>query len=217
MGSVSERPLLTVITPTWQRHDLLIGCIEDVKAQTYPNVEHIIVSDGPDPGLRQALWQAGHRPADVFTDGGPTRLQLTHLGRNWSTFLPNNFGIGPIVAGLLLARGEYVAVWCDDERAEPHHLTAMIDLLEATRADFAYPVVQFYRNGQSPFEGYQIASDPPVHGQFTHYVARVTALQKAMPRWGAHPVDWTLCEAWMAQGATWAMLPEVTFSHRADH
>lgn len=214
---MSDRPLLSVITPTWQRHELLLGCIENVRDQTYPNIEHIVVSDGQDDDLRHALWAAGHRPADTFTDGGSRHLSLHLLGRNWSGFLPNNFGIGPIVAGLLHASGEYVAVWCDDERAEPHHLTAMVDLLESTGCDFVYPVVQFWRNGQRPEDGYQIGCDPPVHGEFTHYVARMTAFQKAMPQWGQHPVDWTLCEAWMAAGATWAMLPELTFSHRADH
>jgi GT2 family glycosyltransferase len=206
--------LVSVITPTWQRHDLLMECIENVRAQTYRPLEHIIVSDGPDPEVDGLI---GHTLA-TFRENDRTYIptRFVELGRNWSTFLPNNFGIGPIVAGLLLARGEYVAVWCDDERAVPHHLAAMVDLLESSGVDFAYPVVQFYRNGQSPHDGYQIGSDPPVHGQFTHYVARITAFQKAMPQWGQHPVDWTLCQSWMANGATWARLPELTFSHRAD-
>ncbi len=44
--------LVSVITPTWNRHDLLLNrCIPSVEAQTYPDIEHIIVSDGPDPDL----------------------------------------------------------------------------------------------------------------------------------------------------------------------
>lgn len=214
---VSDRPLVSVITPTWQRHGLLAETIAEIKAQDYPNLEHIIVSDGPDPDLRRLLWARGHRPADVFTDGGPTRLRLLGLGRNWSTFVPNSFGIGPILAGLLQARGEYACWWCDDERADPDHLTKMVDLLEQRGVDFAYPKVRFWWAGQTPEDGVDIGTDPPQHGQFTHCVFRTDLLRRAMPAWGTHPGDWALCEAWMAAGATWAMAPEVTFSHRGDH
>jgi hypothetical protein len=37
-----------------------------------------------------------------------------------------------------------------------------------------------------------------------------------MPRWGTHPVDWSLVDDWMQAGATWAMLDDCTFSHRLD-
>ena len=46
------KPLVSVITPTWLRHDwLLHRCMPSVQGQTYPHIEHIIVSDGPDPEL----------------------------------------------------------------------------------------------------------------------------------------------------------------------
>ena len=49
-------PTVSVITPTWQRHDLLLNrCVPSVAAQDHPAVEHVIVSDGPDPDLRGKL------------------------------------------------------------------------------------------------------------------------------------------------------------------
>jgi glycosyltransferase involved in cell wall biosynthesis len=45
---VSERPLVSIITPTWQRPDLMRGCIENVRAQSYRPLEHVIISDGPE-------------------------------------------------------------------------------------------------------------------------------------------------------------------------
>lgn len=212
----ADRPLLTVITPTWKRHDLLLETVANVKAQTYPNLEHLIVSDGPDPDLRHKLWAAGHRPADLFSDGGPTKLTFVELGRNWTEFQKDSFGIGAILAGMLQARGEYACWWCDDERAEATHLTKLVDIIERENVDFAYGLVQFYRVGQEPQEGFQIGVSTPMQGQFTHSVWRMSVLQKAMPQWGTHPVDIRLAEAWMAAGATWGTLPEVTFSHRAD-
>jgi GT2 family glycosyltransferase len=66
-----RRPLVSVITPTWQRHELLLEAIENVRQQTYRPIEHVIVSDGPDAmncvrmlaqmrknGLRIAEWLA---------------------------------------------------------------------------------------------------------------------------------------------------------------
>lgn len=208
--------MLTVITPTWQRHDLLLETVVNVKAQTYPNIEHLIVADGPDRALYHKLWAAGHRPADAFTCGGRTNLRLIELGRNWTAFQEHSFGIGAILAGMLMARGEYACWWCDDERAVPEHLTKLVDIIEQQGVDFAYGLVQFYRNGQRPQDGYTIGATKPVQGQFTHSVWRVSVLQKAMPAWGTHPVDIRLAEAWMAAGATWGTLPECTFSHRAD-
>lgn len=214
---MSERPLLSVITPTWRRHELLLECVENVQAQTYPNLEHIIVSDGPDPDLDHVLWARGHRPSDTFRS---TRLRLFELGRNWSTFLKDSYCAAPVMVGQMLARGEYHCIWSDDERALPHHLTAMVDLLESSGADFVYPVVQFYRNGQPPEHGYQIGSDPPQHGQITHWLSRASMLDKAKGPYRTHvglANDWEFVSRSMAGGATWAMLPELTFSHRADH
>ena len=49
-------PTVSVVTPTWQRHDLLMDrCIPSVAAQDYPDVEHVICSDGPDPDLAERL------------------------------------------------------------------------------------------------------------------------------------------------------------------
>ena len=51
--TLPSRPAVSVITPTWQRHDLLTGrCIPSVRDQLYGGtVEHVIVSDGPDESL----------------------------------------------------------------------------------------------------------------------------------------------------------------------
>ena len=48
--------LVPVVTPTWQRRDILTGwCIPSVQAQSYPDAEHIVVSDGPDPELAAVM------------------------------------------------------------------------------------------------------------------------------------------------------------------
>jgi hypothetical protein len=211
-----ERPLVSVLTPTYQRHDLLLGLIANVKAQDYPNVEHVIVADGPDPELRHELWAAGHRPADLFTAGGSTRLKLVELGYNTSTFFPDSYCAGPNTVASLLARGAYQAWWSDDERAAPHYLTTMIDALEATGADFAYPRVAYHR-WDAPGYGVGIGSDPPKLGAITTVVYRTELLKRGLYLWnGERESDWKTIKRWMDAGACWAFVDQVLFSHRDD-
>lgn len=211
-------PLLSVITPTWQRPELLAETVAHLREQTYRPMEHVIVSDGPDSALAREVkilqGEDVERPKAARVP-----IRFIQLGRNFTTEGPaNSFGIGAITAGLLLARGEYVAVHCDDERAlVPNHYSRLIALLESTGADFAYPLVRIWRNGDPDGpETAIIGTDPPAYCQFTHYVARASLLKRAMPAWGTHPVDWSLCRAWMDAGARWAFLPELTFEHRLD-
>ena len=41
----NDLPLITVITVTKNRPNLLIRAIETVKKQTYPNIKHLIIID----------------------------------------------------------------------------------------------------------------------------------------------------------------------------
>lgn len=209
VGAAMGRPLLTVVTPTWQRKTLLLETIKHVREQTYRNLEHVIVGDGQDAELARVMSH--------FAGGVPVHYMA--LARNWSGLMPDSFGIAPLTVGYLMADGEYIAPWCDDERAlAPDHLERLVDLLETTGADFAYPRVRIWRNGapDGP-ETAVIGTDPPAYCQITHYVFRASCLWRfGMPQWGTHPVDWSLIDQWMRAGATWAMLDDVTFSHRLD-
>lgn len=198
------RPLVSVVTPTWKRLWLLAETLRHVNAQDYPHVEHVVISDGPEP----ELWG--------WTGDAPT---VVELGRNWSGLMPESFGIAPLTVGYLMAQGEYLMPWCDDERAlAADHITRLVDLLESTGADFVYPKVRIWRNGNPAGpETRTIGTDPPRHSQITHYLFRASNLHRfGMPRWGTHPVDWSLVSDWMERGATWAMLDDCTFSHRLD-
>lgn len=211
------RPLVTAVIPTWQRPELLAETVQHIREQDYPNVEHVVVSDGPDDVLDDMLVD------DISAHYGRTDAEYPvhwyQLGRNWSGLMPASFGIAPLTVGYLLARGEYVMPWCDDERAlVPDHISRLVDLLESSGADVVYPKVHIWRNGDPDGpETAVIGTDPPTYGQITHYLFRASNLHRfGMPRWGTHPVDWSLVSDWMAAGARWAMLDDCTFSHRLD-
>ena len=208
-GASMGRPLVSVITPTWQRHDLLRETVENVRGQTYPNLEHIVISDGPDDELNAIV----HR--SMF-DAAPTvPINFVELGRNWSGDL-RNFGVAPLTVGMLLARGDYQMWLCDDERMTPEHIERLVDLLEATGVDFAYSKVRMHWKGQPPEQGWDIGNGTPSWGQITNFLYRTSLLSRGMPDWGGHPIDWTLVHSWMAADATWVFSDRVTITHRAD-
>jgi len=201
----SGRPLVSVVTGTWQRRErLLSNCLPQVRAQTYPNVEHLIVSEGPDPMLRDALL-------------GAPGVRFVELGRNWTTFLTDSFGIAPWLVGSMLAAGEYHTWLADDDRMAPQHIEAMVDLLESTGADFVYGQTLL---DHTPIGGaaFIIGGDPPQCGHIANVVHRAKLLD--VSNWQFHEgmtSDWALVQRWLAAGATYAYLPAVTFYHAADH
>lgn len=115
--------MISVITPTWHRHmDLLRGAIPTVRAQAGVEFEHIVVSDGPDPVLRQLI------PSNVRYFELPEHEPEKHWGAPARNF------------GLTKARGEYIAYLDDDDLWEPDHLAVMKEAL-----DYA-PSAQFVRS-----------------------------------------------------------------------
>jgi glycosyltransferase involved in cell wall biosynthesis len=213
-----SRPLVSVVTPTWQRPELLAETIRHIREQDYRPVEHVLVSDGEDRAAARVAV-AALDCAEQIDSSRDIAYRFTNLGRNWSGLMPDSFGIAPLTVGYLMARGEYLMPWCDDERAlTPDHISRLVDLLESTGADFVYPKVRIWRNGNPTGpETRTIGTDPPAYCEITHYLFRASTLQRfGMPRWGTHPVDWSLVWDWISRGATWAHLDDCTFTHRLD-
>lgn len=116
-------PLVSVITPTWHRADLLVKrCIPSVQAQTHANIEHIIVSDGPDPLLREYMQQAMINRTwvrDLYYAELPGHAPEPHWGTEARLF------------GIEYANGDLIAYCDDDDSFRPRHC----ELLAAALAD----------------------------------------------------------------------------------
>jgi len=191
-------PLVTAVSPTWQRHDLLFSrCIPSVQAQDYPALEHIVVSDGPDPVLRRALM------AQPFVDPG---VRFTELPEHPPEA---QWGHHARLHGIDLAKGDYIAYLDDDNSWRPGHVRALVAALEETGAGFAYGKMHVHGRGE-----YLIGTDPPAEGQIdtSMIVHRRELLGLATWRWhpGIPTIDWDLVSRWMAAGATWVRVPHVT-------
>lgn len=189
---LGRKPKVSVVTPTWNRRRLLLErCIPSVLAQDYDGmIEHVIVSDGPDPALADV-------PGAVFLDA--------HLPAR-------NKGIYARMAGTDLATGDLIAYLDDDNAWRPDHLSLLAAAIGREDASFAYS-----RAACSNANGcrWEIGCAPPVFGQIdtSMIVHRAGLLETAAWEPSGRPADWHLVDRWLAAGARWVHVPRITMDY----
>lgn len=96
-------PAVSVITPTYNRPELLSQAIGSVLAQTWRDWEMLIIDDGSETSLRPVVAS--------FADRRLRLIELEHRGRS----IARN-------TGLKAACGQYIAFLDDDDLFHPHKL-----------------------------------------------------------------------------------------------
>ena len=191
-------PLVSVITPTWQRHGMLLDrCVPSVQAQTYPAVEHIIVSDGPDKDLAEELADLA---AANWWDIRFVQLDEWH-GLHW--------GSRARLAGLEHATGDVIAYLDDDDAYRPEHLATLVPaLLSDPAAGFAFSLMASHQGGDPAVIGTPV---PAYCNIGTPMIVHHRSLLE-VATWGPPSVheDWDLVERWLAAGTAYVHVGEVT-------
>lgn len=194
------KKFVSVITSTWNRRDILLTrSIPSVRLQTYPNIEHIIVSDGSDNILKQ-----------IFDISKNDDEKFVELGRNWRTFSKGkSYGAIPRLIGTYVAKGDYVAYLDDDNEFLPFHIEKLVSLLEEKNVDFVYSKMQVIQNGKNIKE---VGSIPPIIGTIdtSVIVHKAELLNIANWRPSGYTDDWDLVSRWLDNNAKYAFLNEVT-------
>lgn len=216
--------LVSVITPTWRRRELLLGAIENVREQTYRPLEHVIVSDGPDESVAEMVDDERETMERLIASGerltngaAPVPIVFVELGQHWTGILANSYAAAPLVVASFLASGAFQVWLADDERMEADHVASLVAAVRSAGADFAYSRTRMYHVGQSPDAGYEIGADPPQRGQVTNVLYRADLLAKGLYVFGDDRAsDWATISNWIAAGATWAYVDRVTLTHRVD-
>jgi glycosyltransferase involved in cell wall biosynthesis len=111
------RPLVSIITPTYNRDAFLAQGLRWVREQTYPEVEWLILDDSPEP--TRSLAGLDDR-----------RVRYEHIGHRLSIGEKRN----RLIAA---AQGEFIAHFDDDDYYAPRFVETMVTNLESNRADFA--------------------------------------------------------------------------------
>lgn len=159
-----RRPLVSVVTPVLDRRETLDRALDSVAAQTYPDVEHIVVDGGSTDGtldLLEARARAGglryvSRPDDGMYDaintglGMATGEVLAYLNSD-DAYLPWSIeaAVEGLTAGADLVYGDLVRI--DRYEGRPDHLAIQFyrpfDLAHYTHvAALAQPTVFWWRS-----------------------------------------------------------------------
>ncbi len=109
----AEEVMVSVLMRTYNRTDEIRESIESVLDQTLEDLELIVINDHGDPAIEAIV--AGYRDR---------RIRYQRLAKNAGQG-------GALNAGLVLARGRYVAFLDDDDVYLPDHLANLVQHLEA--------------------------------------------------------------------------------------
>lgn len=105
-----SRQLASIIIPNWNGARHLPTCLDALRAQTYPNMETILVDNGSTDGSQELVTR--HYP----------EVRLLALDRNLGLTGGNN-------AGFRAARGEILISLNNDTEADPDFVTALATAL----------------------------------------------------------------------------------------
>lgn len=108
---MEQSELLSVIVPVYNVEQYLPRCVDSILAQTYPNLEIILVDDG--------AQDASGKICDDYAARDP-RIRVIHKENGGLSSARN--------AGLDAARGEYLAFVDSDDWIEPDAYEAMLAL-----------------------------------------------------------------------------------------
>ncbi len=104
-------PLVTIITPAYNRADLIEETIKSILDQKYPNLEYIIIDDGSKDDTYKVIQKYASKRVHVFTQKnmGETRT---------------------VNKGFSFAKGEIIAVINSDDPLLPSSIQTMVAYME---------------------------------------------------------------------------------------
>lgn len=165
-------PLISVIIPVYKAEQFLDKCVESLRAQSYPNIEIILVDDGSPDG--------SPRLCDAWAEKD-ARIKVLHQAN-----------AGPAVArnaGVLLSGGEYISFVDSDDYVSEDYLEYLYKLLLENGADISCGDYRYIKSGEELFE-----AQPPEQIEIfnnteacaalfgTHYMPLVTVTNKLFRR-----------------------------------
>ena len=122
----SGLPLVSVVVPAFRHERFVECCLESIAAQTYPNLELVLVDDRS-PDATFAL-------AQEFAALHEKRFARIAMRRNTA----NRGAHFSLNRGVELSRGDYVSFMNSDDTYAPERIATMIDALRSADLQFAF-------------------------------------------------------------------------------
>jgi glycosyltransferase involved in cell wall biosynthesis len=127
---------VVVITPTIGSTKLL-DAVESVRAQTYKNIKHLVVIDGPE--------YASNVYSVLKTDlREMTEIQMQLTASPYNTGADGFYGHRIYAGYAHLVNADYVFFLDEDNWYHPDHVRSLVETIENRQADFAYSLRAIY-------------------------------------------------------------------------
>lgn len=121
---MKKKPLVSIITPVFNREGLIIECIKSVQGQEYKNYEHIIINDCSSDDTAKVVASFAKKDHKIIllknkkTSGGkPGKV------RN---------------AGIKIAKGELIAFLDSDDLWGKNKIRTQLEFMQENELDFSY-------------------------------------------------------------------------------
>ena len=168
-----QNPLVTVCVPTYNRGPLLMErAVASVLAQTYSNIELMIVGDHCTDNTAELL--AG------VTDPRLRFFNLPTRSRKYRQTVENHWFVGgaiPANKAMELARGQWIARVDDDDTWSPDHIEKLLRFAQQGQYEFVSGLYEEERFGERKVVDGVRALDP-------YYTRRTISAADASPKIG---------------------------------
>jgi len=212
-GLGTAEPLVSVILVHHNRPSTLAEALKSVLAQTYTNIEIIIVDDG-------STAQAFRTVESMVAEAGDDRV---HLYRQENRYLgaARNFGVSH-------ARGDYLMFMDDDNFALPNEVETFVRVAVSTGADVLNTVSRLFRSAGDDRLAYDLylpvgPSLPLALFGNTFGDANALVRRTLFEKLGGFTEEYAQgCEDYeffnraFMSGARMQLVPELIFDYRAD-
>ncbi len=153
--------MVSVIIPTYSRSiDVISKAIDSILAQTYPEIELIVVDDNAENLTYRTQIQG-------FICSHPEYNKKIKYIQNHIRL----GGGGSRNAGIAIAKGELIAFCDDDARFFPEKLKKQVECLEKNDATLVYCFMQGSHNGKKIWETCHCVEDTPLLAAMTSIIA----------------------------------------------
>ncbi len=141
----SQSPQVTVVIPTYQRAHVLREAIDSVWAQTYQNIEIVVVDDGSTDGTREILAGYGEQVRYIYQEN-----RGQSAARN---------------AGIRAAQGDLIAFLDSDDVWLPEKLALQVPLFDRDpEVGLVYSDTAYMRANRSENQRSHFKAHPPLSG-----------------------------------------------------
>jgi O-antigen biosynthesis protein len=209
-------PLVSIVLVTRNRPDTLLQALDGIRAQTWPNLEVILVDDGSTSPEALNIIES---------------IREEFVDRDWKIINQENFYLGAARnAGWRCSSGEYIIFHDDDNISLPHLVETYVRCAQRAEADIVTAAMAIFEGDDLPDNGIEHAEEifAPLGGVRSagvfmnlygdaHACIRRVALDRLggfSEDYGIGHEDWELFARATINGMTVISVPEPLFWYR---